>query len=279
MSDNIVQWVDSLIKNKVSFIIPTINGREHDLNHNVRTIIDDFEYLKSRDMIKEIDYEIVIVYDGCDRTLEQEILEKNTNIKEIFLKEKSGCVSIPRNIGISHATGDIICPTDDDVHLLCKKWLMIKRFVEIREQNEKIKLIYGKREEFVRHKNGEYWYIDNCRLIDFSRFLVNKKDVGLDNGQFIYSADIYKKIDPFFAINACDWELYSRIGEHYDFDYFDHTVVNYIWHDGGAINISRTEKSKRVDPLKILNKYICYFCENGYTKKIKDIYSEAIKND
>jgi hypothetical protein len=149
---------------------------------------------------------------------------------------------------------------------------MIKALINLRKEKSNIKLIYGIRSEFTFDGN-EYWY--NPLSIHFASFLNNKTAVGIDNGQFVYLADVYKKINPVFAINACDWETYSRIGEHYDFCYYDDVVVNYIWDNTGvSTNISKTPKNQRVDPLKILPKYIEYFCKNGFTKTVIDLYLE-----
>lgn len=259
---NIKKWIDSLKPNKCSFIIPTTFSelRKNYLRYNLLSIQNNSELTESF----HIEYEIIIVFDGYSNQTEiTEFLStfSSLNIRPIFLKEKSGTVTIPRNIGISHATGKIIIPTDDDCLIEYDKIELINKIIK---KQKNIYFIYGDRFEYLRNDHGDHIYLRSFS----SKNYVDKGEPGLDNGQFIYSADIYEKIQPVFAINACDWELYKKVRDYYEMIYLPYYVCSYIWHNE---NISRVPKDKRVDPLTILDKYLPYFAENEFTNACKNL--------
>lgn len=261
---NIKKWIDSLNPNKCSFIIPTTFSdlRKNYLSHNLLSIQNNI--VEQLTEYSNIEYEIIIVFDGCnDKTEITKFLStfSSLNIRPIFLHEKSGTVTIPRNIVISHATGKIIIPTDDDCLI---EDIKIELIYKIINTTEPIYFVYGDRFEYLRNDHGDHVYIRRFS----SKEYVDRGDPGLDNGQFIYSADIYEKIQPIFAVNACDWELYKNVKNHYEMVYLPYYVCSYIWH---TENISRLPKNKRVDPLAILNKYLPYFAENEYTNACKNL--------
>lgn len=255
-------WINSLSPTKASFILPTCNRFAY-----LQSCIDNIaNFVK----VLNYDYELIVVNDGSTDHPQHEY-EKIVNefselngieSKYIHIEENTGTVSIPRNIGISHATGRIIVPTDDDCFPTLAKAHMIKNFIF---RNPNSYLSFGNREEWAVNIDGDHNYI---KTVDSSSYANNKTAVGIDNGQFIYDAAIYELIPPVFAINACDWELYKNIAAHSDFTYWPHTVCQYIWH---ANNISKTPKSKRVNPLDVLHKYIGYFKNNEFSDFCKSI--------
>lgn len=271
------KWTDQLNKNKVSFIIPTVQ-------HRVYFLEKLLEVLRERvPLLLEIgvEYEIIIVFDGFLPPVN--ILNKyqSLNIITVCFPEQTGTVSIPRNIGISYATGSIIAPTDDDVHPTYNKMYMIKSLIESRKtktlgmHGNEIGLIYGSRCERFLEKDqnlNSYNFSNTINInrdfyVNINNWTVNKKNLGIDNGQFVYTADIYNKVNINFPVNACDWELYSLIADHYDFDCFNNKqdVCIYYWHDK---NISRTPKEYRINPMSILHKYVDYFAPNEWRETI-----------
>lgn len=265
MSD-IRNWINSLIPDRASFILPTIDGRKNFLSTSVRLIREQSQKLN-------LDYEIIIVCDGF--TPDADICGQS-DIKVIHLHKNSGSVCIPRNIGISFATGQIIAPTDDDVFIFPNKIHMIKRLIDIKKNNITgpfglpIAMIYGIRSESILFDVNTMTLVRRQSLDTrpINHWVFNKKDLGIDNGQLVYLADVYEKIKPQFPINACDWNTYSKIAQHYDFECFDNKtpVCNYIWHSTeSSSNISMIRKENRVNPADVVGQYISYFAKNEFS--------------
>lgn len=251
-----INWINSLNKNMVSFILPTI-GKDYRVDYLKHVV----QSLASLDL-GAVEKELVLVNDGSinlDMEVRADVFDEyDIDLRYIYIKEQTGTVSIPRNIGISWANGQMLAHIDDDCFPEDNKALLIKEMA----LNPDINFIYGDRFEYVRTEHGDHNFIKIATFADH-----NPKHVGLDNGQFVYRANIYEKVRPEFAVNACDWELYSRIADHYKFYYMNHVVCDYIWH---ANNTSRTPKARRINPLTILPKYISYFKENDFTDACKN---------
>lgn len=214
------------INGLVSIIIPTYNR---------------LDFLKER--LEEINnqtyknWELIIVNDGgCDLG---DIL--GNNIKLINLKENSKSVSIPRNIGISYAKGEFICPADDDV-------IFFKEKLEILVSNIKDKMLcYGNRQEYYKASG----IVKECKFIPNW----NTSNSGIDNGQLIYRKSCYESIPYIISTHACDFYLSKMIYEKFgEFSCIDKVVCQYIWHDS---NRTYSDERKRV-PLEI-QKYMNYF--------------------
>lgn len=276
------KWIDSLQRNKVSFIVPTIASRSPFLEELLNVLSAKTPQLKQL----SIESEIIIVADGFSAPVD--ILKKYThlNIVCISIPERTGTVSVPRNVGISHATGNIIAPTDDDVLPYTNKISMIKSLIDAVAKNEtgvhgnKIGLAYGARKEavlpeqiFTNQDRPNFLSLEIRPSLDqrpLNHWVFNKDSLGIDNGQFVYTADVYENIEIGFPVNACDWELYSAIAKYYDFQCYDNkqAVALYLWHKH---NISRVPKDYRVDPRKILHKYINYFAPNVWRDKVSKL--------
>jgi glycosyltransferase involved in cell wall biosynthesis len=251
------QWIDSLDKNLISCVLPTFNRPTFlklALNHLHRQIRDNLE--------------IIIVDDGSchdhakenQRTVEA-YEDLGLDIKYIYLTKNSGSVSIPRNIGISWAEGRTIAPIDDDCLCLDNKFNDLYCLLWSSPTNI---MAYGGR-NMLRKYGSEYEYIGNSMT---DSFILNKTDLGIDNGQFIYKADVYAFINPVFAINACDWETYRAFAPYGNFVFSNSIVCDYYWH---GENSSLVPKEKRVDPMDILQNYVGYFKEGLYKEKVESL--------
>ena len=252
-----LNWINSLNKNIISIIIPTYN-RPQFLSKALNTLIKCERSDK---------FDVIIVEDGStefssasNQKLISEVAGKFFNLQYIRLSENSGTVSIPRNIGISYAIGRTLAHVDDDCISKIKKYTMVDN-LWAKESNL---LVYGDREEYGLNGNTfEYLKTVNC-----SQFAIHKKAVGIDNGQFLYKADAYKYIQPSFAINACDWELYSSFADFGDFEYVEMPVCKYLWHSG---NISKIPKPLRVKPLDVLANFMQYFNDGEFKDACKSV--------
>lgn len=249
-----LEWLNSLDQNLISIVMPTLN-RPRFLEATLFSIAES---------VDAPPYEVIVVDDGSDITLSKMNHEicctyrklYSMSITYIRLSKNTGTVSIPRNIGISHANGRIICPADDDC-LFDKNKLRVL-YDAIRSTNS-TNIAFGDRN--VCYKDGDK-LVGQHTVVMSDRF--DTRCVGIDNGQFIYKADIYSGITPVLAINACDWELYKQISPN-SFVYVNYPVCTYIWH---TTNVSRTPKEKRVDPTNVIREYADYFRPNQYTDKL-----------
>lgn len=260
MSEQLKLWAESLNKDLVSVVVPTYNR-----SHFLGPLLKSLESCSLSNWMN-----VIIVDDGSEdyhAAVNRQLVDECAtacnfdSINLIKLDENSGTVSIPRNIGISWAEGRSIAPTDDDCLPRAKKFLMVNTLWAL----EKTLLIFGDREEYQADINGDFNYY---RTVNCGKFELLKESVGLDNGQFIYKADVYQWAPPQFPINACDWELYSRFAPYGDFTYVGQPVCKYLWH---GKNISHVPKSNRPDPLLKLEKYLEYFKEGAFKDACKNL--------
>lgn len=255
MTSNISEWIKQLDPTLISIVIPTFNRS---------TFLEQTLYYISNSTYSN--YEVIIVDDGSTghfKELNVSIVEIykaiGLRIKLIQLANNSGTVSLPRNIGISHINGKIISPVDDDCFCRPEKFSLLMAALSA---DRAAIMAFGDRETAVKSKSGK---LENFKRSDASQFVVNKKEVGIDNGQFIYDASVYEHIAPVISINACDWNLYKAFADCGNFAYVAEVVSTYIWHGG---NNSLTPKSHRVDPTKLVGFYKNYFAPNGFSEKV-----------
>jgi teichuronic acid biosynthesis glycosyltransferase TuaG len=174
---NMYEWIESLDKDMISIVIPTFN-RPIFLGTALQSLVEQINPPK---------FEVIVVDDGS--TIENyganEIICEHyfnyLDLRLIGLSKNSGTVSIPRNIGISHINGRTIAPMDDDC--LAKPNKLRVLFDEINKLKMMwVPFVFGNREE-CRIVNG---LLQVIRTPDSGSHM--PKDVGLDNGQFVYRA-------------------------------------------------------------------------------------------
>lgn len=210
------------IAGMVSIVIPTFN-RKAFLGERIQEILN-FKYKN---------WEVIVVNDGGEPV--ESVTPDHPSFKLINLDQNSQTVSIPRNVGISYARGEFICPVDDDVIQADDKLDVLLNNI-----GDSI-LCYGNRYDLHKKSN-------TIRTPAFIADWNPLNGAGVDNGQFIYRKSCYEKIPYIVSTHACDYalaiDLYNHCGK---FAYVDIPVCTYIWHDG---NRSLSGKRKTV-PLDI----------------------------
>lgn len=197
------------------------------------------------------DLEVIIVEDG---PVKEYRVPESLNVKVIKLEENSGSVSIPRAVGLSYAKGEFISHVDDDVMQLPNKFEVLVSSIGDNY------LCYGNRMNLIlpgapNHtgSNTDIYY-ENIRPITNWNPL-QPEGWGVDNGQYIYRADVWKKNKFIFPKRGCDWETAKLIARtNNKFKYVDSIVCIYIWHKDNRSNNDAT-KTKEIYP----EKYTKYF--------------------
>lgn len=212
---------------KVSCILPTYNRAEF-LKTTLRSL-------------KEQTYknlEIIVVDDGSEQNM-QGLCDGKCD-KFIRLKENSGSVSIPRAVGITHATGEYIAHIDDDIWMSPTK---IETLVSSLESSP-AKLCYGNMSIF---KQGVQ--TGQSRVSNWDPTL--PQGWGVDGSQFIYRADVYERVPLIFCRRGCDWNTAKSIREHFDIDFVhvDEEVSRYFWHDSNR-SLREETKTLAIHPKK-----------------------------
>lgn len=202
----------------ISIVMPTFNRRAF-LPARIDEIVQQ----------SYTNWELIVVNDGGEDV--SELFKDVPNTRYINLSKNSKSVSIPRNVGISYARGEFICPADDDVEINKYKLEILVNNIDYAP------LCYGNRlENFVlegKVKAGKVF-------TDWNPL----EGSGVDNGQLIYRKSVYEKIPYIVSTHACDYhlakEIYSQCGP---FKYVDETVCEYIWHGS---NRSHSPERKKV---------------------------------
>lgn len=184
-------------------------------------------------------WELIIVNDGSKESYDSILDDTEGKVTLINLPENSGSVSIPRNIGITHATGDYICHIDDDVIQYSAKLLVLSNLLDKHNTD----LVFGQRFEVRDNK-----LFDVPNRTEWDPTL--PQGWGVDNGQIMYRKDVYKKIDLVFSRRACDYELAKEIRKHSNpFISTQEKVCTYVWHESNR-SLDDSTKTKVIYPSK-----------------------------
>ena len=195
-------------KGLISAIMPTFN-RAHFICDRIREL-----HSQTYD-----NWELIIINDcSTDNTIEVVTPFLSEKIKLINLDINSGCVSIPRGIGIVDSHGEYIAPTDDDVINHPNKFKDL-----IAAMTDSDVLTYGNRLEYnTTSRTVTRWNPD-------SNWNPNAR-CGIDNGQLIYKSNVFDKVPLRFPTHECDRYMAIQIYPHGTFRYADVDVSTYIWH-------------------------------------------------
>lgn len=233
------------IKGRVSIILPTYN-RSAFLSKSIEKIFKN----------KYNDLELIIINDGSSDDTQNLLNQyKQDNIKIINLSKNSGTVCIPRNIGISHSTGEFISHADDDVVPAPDKFEILVDALN-KKGNEDCVLVYGNRVNRYINKPDTYHVIPRWNPL---------LSTGVDNGDFIYKSNVYDIIPYVWVYRACDYELAKKIYTLGRFLHIDKHVSTYIWHGNNRSiitdNVFKNVNDKTI-PNDIVMPYLKYMRNN-----------------
>ena len=175
------------------------------------------------------DFEIIVVDDHSDTPVEGYLPAGASYTR---LHKNTGCCTIPRNIGITQATGEYICPTDDDVGMLPNKLEMLTKALD---DNPRASMAYGNR----------YTERDSVRELTAITSWNPYRGPGIDNGQMMYRRSCYDKIPLIFCTRACDWELAKELRKCGPFIHVPEPVSIYYWH-GGNRSLDPSTKTRPI---------------------------------
>ena len=216
----------------VSIVIPAYNAEKYIEETVASALKSSYPFI-----------EIVIVNDGSTDTTQliiDSIVRKHPQIKS-FQQKNSG-VSVARNTGISHATGNYILPLDAD-DLISSDY--IEQAVEILNNNDTVKLVYGLG-EFIGDRKGKW------NLRPFSRRLLARKNM-------LYISGIFRKSDFDQTDGFCaeikgpeDWDFWiSLLKRNGDVVRIPSVCLFYRVH---ANSKRLANKNKKKEAIEILNK-------------------------
>lgn len=244
---------------KISVVIPTFN-RENSLPHAIRSVLSQTYQ----------NWELLVVDDGStDRTAEvmRDFLH-DTRIK-YFYQANSGGPAKPRNIGISHATGEFVAFLDsDDIFLPAKLEEQLKLF--FRDRSGRLGFV-GCNANVVRDGCVE----DVYRLYDrgdvFERLLQNnfilsctnilvRKEILLRAGGF---DETLRYLD--------DWDMWIRVAATGSiFDFVDLPLFSYCLHES---NITKNFNSHQI----LLEKERIILKQDSFFEDACKVYSFSIQ--
>ena len=198
------------------------------------------------------EWELIVVDDGSTDNTEEVVKNlkgDSDNIHYVKVPKNSGCVSIPRAIGITFATGEYIAPWDDDVYHSTEKLEML---VSALSGTDSV-LAYGDR--YSKDQNNQVAY---CTLKDWDP--TGEPGWGVDGAQYIYRRSVYEDMDLVFCRRACDWHTAKEIWKvKPGFVHVKQPVSIYEWH-GKNRSLDDSTKEKIIHP----EHYKFYFEDSEY---------------
>jgi len=132
----------------------------------------------------------------------------------------------------TQSRGTFICPSGDDVGMRPQHFEWHTKALEAKQDAS---LAYGDRRN-VGLKSGK---TSTDVLMNYNPYT----DIGLDNGQMMYRADVFNQIPLVFTRLVCDWQLARELIHYGPFIHVNEVVCDYYWH-GNNITIEE-------NPLKI----------------------------
>ena len=171
------------------------------------------------------DFELIVINDGStDRTLDQLTTIRDARLK-VFSYENAG-VSMARNRGLQHATGDFITFIDaDDLWTPDKLELQLAAL----KQCPQAGVAYSR--TCFMDKQGETFHIDNLTLPEgdvYARLLTKNFLLSPGSNPLIrrQALESVNGFDSNFT-HGEDWDLYLRLASQWEFVAVDHPQVFY----------------------------------------------------
>lgn len=218
------------------------------------------------------DLEIIVVNDGStDNT--DEVMEKFQNVDNIrYIKQPNSGQAKATNVGITHASGELIAFLDaDDLWDNTKLEQQVNLFTR-----DSIGVVYSRMKYIdeeglaINHElTGEYFKPRSGYILDYLLF-----ENFIPYSSSVVRNECFNKFGLFNPeyINGLDWDLWLRISREYEFAYVDEPLLLYrVGHPGKLT--SNIERSIRCSDLiftrfiennpnsvspKVINKALAY---------------------
>lgn len=238
-------------KGVVSCIMPTYNRADifltEAIRHAQKQTYEQWELIVIDDGSSDDTYDVVKQFFDDERIIYSR------------LYKNSGCVSIPRAIGIMLARGEFLAHWDDDIiHFPMKLEVLVKAL----NDNTNTDLAYGFRRAERMHSPGEYDIVGPAYYDPTIRW-------GVDGSQFIYRSSVYKHIPLSLCKRGCDWEIMKLIWRNNPgFVMVSDLVSQYNWH-GGNRSLDDKGTKQRIYHPSDFEEYFTLL-GNGYTYSLED---------
>ena len=187
---------------KISIITVTKNRVEL-LRRAIGSVIDqtynDWEYIIVNDASTDNTKQIIEGFDWA-----------HERIKAIhYDKGSQGALGVLRNLGISHATGDLICFLDDDNYYNSN---FLSRMNKYMEENKEIDMIYCD-SNFLLQKSDNTFVTQGClRSMDYNSNTINHGNY-IDIGEVCIRKKVFDKLkfdETLFSAGE-DWEFFLQM--------------------------------------------------------------------
>jgi len=209
-------------------------------------------------------WELIIVDDGSTdgtndivtkHTIETQ--DKRIHYQRAFVN--SGCVTIPRNIGIVVSEGEFIAHCDDDIVHFPHKFEVL---VEALNNRPDLDLAYGLRRA---ERQGPGGIGTDIYDIVGPRNYNPLETWGVDGSQFMYRRRVYNDIPLVFCKRGCDWETMKAIYRNNpEFIEVDSIVSQYNWHGGNRSLDDEGTKNRMYYPERYRSTFEYYNSDSKY---------------
>tara|TARA_Y100000768_G_scaffold337131_1_gene279132 strand:+ start:1538 stop:2971 length:1434 start_codon:yes stop_codon:yes gene_type:complete len=256
----------------VSIIVPTYNSKKY-----IKRTIDC--------LLKQTYQKIELIFvDDCSTDGTFHYLKKlkkkfkKKNIKLFKTKKNSGTVSVPRNLGVKKAKGELICFLDSDDY-----WEKNKLELQLKDYSNKKTVYSTKAKYFDLNKNESGFFINFLRNI-LQKFIINKVNKQGFQWFYIYNPIIVSSIlahKDIFKYNYFDEDVNSRE----DLDMWvrlKEKNIKFFFNKNISVKIFRRQKSMSADfkkELVILVRSLSniYFKFNNFSKLSYFLFGIIIK--
>ncbi len=255
---------------KISIIIPAYNSEKF-IKRTIQSVLN--QTYKN--------FELIIVDDGStDNTKEivREFQKKDPKIKYIWEKN-SGAPARPKNRGIKRSKGEYIAFLDHDDEWMPEKLEKQLNLFE-KEKNLKLGFISSNGLVFNEKENKTYEHKITKRGEVFQDLLAN--NFILSSSSVLAKKEVFKNVG-FFDENlkfSDDWEMWIKIAQKYEFDFFDEALFKYYWHGENVMNKLKGEE-KLKEHKYILEKYKDFYQKypRAYSVRLRNIGSIYLLNN
>ena len=247
---------------KVSVIIPTYN--------RAKTL------LRSVDSVLHQTYsnlEVIIVDDGS-RDETAKIVKSIQDTRIVYIKcENNQGASAARNIGVEHASGEMVAFQDSDDVWKSDK---LEKQMKYLEEHLEFSMVYC---PFRRHKCGISFVVPNDMKLegdlegDIFHWLLLRNTIGTPT--MVMYKQCFVDIGGFdTALRSLeDWEMVIRFAEKYQIGYLNEVLMDAYYMEGGISSGTGAFYESRC---KMIAKYKQYYVEYGiFDDVVKRLFQQA----